>query len=368
MRRQRRRAVIDVVIINWHCADEVSGALESLGDWRRHGTVWLVDNSADAEQAATLHTLAAEHGACRVLVPENNLGFGGGCNLAWAQSSSPYVLLLNPDARISAEGVLTLAAALETEPKLGAVSPRTWWDGNHGFLLPRPSTQGPWPALLPWRLALRPGRASRWATAQVLAERSAAAYAGVRRVDTLAGAVLLLRRAAVEAAGGLFDPRFFMFFEDTDLSLRLRRAGKGLALEQRAQAVHCWQAAPHKAPLMATSCQAYFEKHHRLFYRLSAGLRRLQPPPERVPEVAPEALPDRHQGLGPGCGPAVLAVSPSPLGWPAMFRPANAAPRPFDAAEWRLLAPGHYRALVVADDDTHQGVHWIRFHRAADEA
>lgn len=41
----------------------------------------------------------------------------------------------------------------------------------------------------------------------------------------LAGAVLMLRRDAVEACGGLFDESFFMYFEDAQLSDRLRAGG-----------------------------------------------------------------------------------------------------------------------------------------------
>lgn len=342
--------MIDIVIVNWHGADEVAGALAALGSWHGRGTVWLVDNSTDSTQAAALHALAAVRGDVRVLVSDSNLGFGAGCSLAWAASTAPRVLLLNPDARIAAADVDTLAAALDADARLAAVSPRTWWDEARGFVLPPPSAQGPWPALLPWRLALRPGGAARWAAAQVQAERVAAAAPAVRPVAMLAGALLLLRRSAVQAAGGLFDPRFFMFFEDADLSLRLRRAGHRLALVQQAQAVHGWRAAPHKEALMAASCHAYFEKHHPAFHRLSSRLARLQVPPAWAPDVAADLATDAAEvSLGPDRGEAVLAFSPSALGWPALLRPQGAAPRPFSAEEWALLAPGRYVALLAPD-------------------
>jgi GT2 family glycosyltransferase len=362
--------VIDIVIVNWHGADEVAGALAALGDWRGRGTVWLVDNSTDAAQAAALQALADARGDCRVRVSDSNLGFGAGCHLAWAASNAPRVLLLNPDARIAAAEVDTLAAALDADARLAAVSPRTWWDAARGFVLPPPSAQGPWPALLPWRLALRPGGAARWAAAQVQAERVAAAAPAVRPVEMLAGALLLLRRSAVEAAGGLFDPRFFMFFEDADLSRRLRRAGHRLALVQQAQAVHGWRAAPHKEALMAASCHAYFEKHHPAFHRLSGRLARLQVPPAWAPDVAAGTA---EMPLGPGRGPAVLAFSPSPLGWPALLRPQGAEPRPFSAEEWALLAPGRYVALLADNGPGGAGraggsgrrPRWVRFDKPA---
>ena len=49
----------------------------------------------------------------QVVALEQNLGFGGGCNVGWRASTAPNVLFLNPDARISPDGVLSLAAALD---------------------------------------------------------------------------------------------------------------------------------------------------------------------------------------------------------------------------------------------------------------
>jgi len=53
----------------------------------------------------------------------------------------------------------------------------------------------------------------------------------------LSGAVLLLRKPAFEAIGG-FDPNIFMYFEDDDLSLRLRQAGHALVRVNAARARH----------------------------------------------------------------------------------------------------------------------------------
>lgn len=351
--------MIDIVIVNYHSAHEVAAALQALGPWSGRGQVWLVDNSADSAQAQALHRLARARDDCHVLVQPGNVGFGAGCNAAFAASSAPLLLLLNPDARIDPADIDTLAAALRADPALAAVSPRTWWDAPGGFVLPPPTPQDPWSALLPWRRALRPAGAAAWATAQVRHEQAAALRASVRRVPLLAGALLLLRRDAVLAAGGLFDPRFFMFFEDADLSRRLRRRGHSLALVQQADAVHGWRDSPAKGPLMQASAQAYFALHHPRFHRATQGLRRLQVPPARATDVAQ----GRSAVLGPDQGPPVIAFSPTPLGWPALLRPAGQPARPFTVDQWDLLAPGRYRALL----DTGGGrmPSWVSFEKPA---
>jgi GT2 family glycosyltransferase len=338
----------DAIVVNHFGADDVAGCLDALGGWP-WGRLWLVDNSDDAGQARALAALAADRPWVTLRVNAANLGFGAACNRAFAESDAPRVLLLNPDARIAQADVLRLAGAMDADRTLAAVSPRTFWDAEQGFVLTPPGPQGPDAALAPWALALRPGGAAAKATRAVLAERAAAAQEAVRPVDWLAGAVLLLDRAAVQRAGGLFDPRFFMFFEDADLSLRLRRQGARLALVQTAQAVHATCHTPAKAALMARAALAYFDKHHRAFLRASDGLRRTALPAALAAraDVAGANVRDRErwphdaQALGP-----VLAFSPSPQGWPAPLRPAGQAAQPFSAAQWALLAPGEYRALV----------------------
>src|SRR3990167_7043786 len=97
----------------------------------------------------------------------------------------------------------------------------------------------------------------------------------VVNVSFVAGSVLMLRRGSALAAGGLFDPDYFMFFEDADLSIRLRRAGYELAIVTAVSAVHEYRHKAYKAALMQQSQAKYFGKHFPTFYRLSGRLARI---------------------------------------------------------------------------------------------
>ena len=363
---------IDIAIVNYRGADDTLAALKRLGQWP-HGTVWVVDNSAheadvQAESAALRQACAAMPWV-NLSAPGSNLGFGCACNLAFAQSSSDFFLLLNPDARIAPDAVLRLVDTLAENPRLGAVSPKIYWNEQHSFVLPTAFPQTPWHSVA---LALathfpRTTQSLVWRNLQ----RTMQQMAGPSwfEVPFLAGAVMLLRRAAVMAAGGLFDPAYFMFFEDSDLSLRLRRANFALAVVPAISAVHAYQHKASKAALMQQSHSQYYSKQFPAFYALSDQLHDISAFMRHVPTArwgkvleAPVASAAEFAQLSGAC--PVIALSPSPLMMPVMFRPDVGAARCLDVQEWALLEPAHYVALVKNTDQP-RGWTWVYFERAA---
>ncbi len=71
----------------------------------------------------------------------------------------------------------------------------------------------------------------------------------------------MVRRAAAEKSGGLFDERFFLFFEDTDLFFRLRERGYGLYIIPVAKAVHNYNHSGKKLEYLSRMSRLYHEKH-----------------------------------------------------------------------------------------------------------
>lgn len=365
------RVSIDVAIVNYRSADDTLQALGRLAPWP-HGTVWLVDNSAHeadvAADSAALQQASAAMPWVKLLAPGINLGFGQACNLAFVQSESEFFLLLNPDARTTTDDVLLLANTLATRPRLGAVSPKIYWNEQRSFVLPAAFPQTPWHSV-----AMAMASRVRWA-AKLAARRSLTkamlqmASPHVFEVGFLAGAVLLLRRAAVLSAGGLFDPDYFMFFEDSDLSLRLRRAGYVLAMVPAASAVHEYRHKAFKGTMMAQSQQQYFAKQYPVFYHLSGRLSRVAAlaKPMEVSEwfkVLAQPVASAIEFTEQTGGRSVLAFSPSMQMVPAIFRPSIEQARSFDELEWALLEPATYTVLMQ-DRDCAAPPIWVCFERA----
>lgn len=352
--------LIDVVIVNFRGAADTLEALARLGHWS-WGVVWVVDNSAHepdmASEAAILRQACDGLPWLRLLVSPGNVGFGQACNLAFAQSSAEFFLLLNPDARVAIDAVLLLARVLAAQPELGAVSPKIYWNTARSFVLPAPFAQTPWHSVA-LALETRLPRVTRWVARRNLRQaRLQMASSAPFELAFLAGAVMMLRRTAVLAAGGLFDPDYFMFFEDSDLSQRLRRAGYKLAMVPAATAVHEYRHKEFKAAMMARSQGQYFSKLYPVFYRLSGQMARvaaLAGPVDvaRWFAVVGQNVATLAEFADLTEGASVLAFSPSVLMMPALFRPEGATLRGFNEDEWALLEPAAYSVLLLGPGES----------------
>lgn len=360
---------LDVIVINFFGSQDVARCLASLSPWTQ-GVVWVVDNSHDPDEAKKLHAQCAGLDWVRLVIARENLGFGQGCNLAFAQSTADTVLLLNPDARITPTDITILAHALQSEPRWAAVSPRMFWNEARSFLLPLATAQTPWATVM---------------SALVSHSRRGAAFLAERQlrqmqeqlrseappfdVPMLAGSVMLLRRQAVLDAGGLFDPDYFMFFEDADLSLRLRKAGYSLAMVPAASAEHEYRHKAFKANMMATSQHQYFSKQYPAFYRWSGKLARVAALARPVHladwfNVVPKPVKTAQEFSTCTDNGRVLAFSPSVLMMPALFRPSFEQAQCFTEEEWNLLEPACYTVLVQSTELARKP-EWYYFERAA---
>jgi N-acetylglucosaminyl-diphospho-decaprenol L-rhamnosyltransferase len=245
---------IDVVVVSYNSRDTLRDCVEPLVGLPGV-SVTVVDNASpdrSLEAIADLPVQAIDSG--------RNGGFAFGCNLGMAAGSAPFVLFLNPDARIDASGLDVLAAALEAEPAVAIVGPRLFEDGDR--LVPSmrryQRTGSTWAQALFLHRVLR--RAA-WANEIV---REPADYERVAYPEWLSGACMLGRRSALQPIGG-FDEGFFLYCEDMDLCARLRAAGHEIRYEP-AVAVHHegGRSAPRASlyAILARSRTRYAREHY----------------------------------------------------------------------------------------------------------
>ncbi len=219
-----------VVILNYRTASLTLAslaaavrALEHLPDAR----VDVVDNDSQDGSLEALREAVRAHGYApdrvRVLASPRNGGFGAGNNLAIeealrAERPPEYVYVLNSDAFPEPDAIVALADFLDAHPEVGiAGSAIHGQDGHpHDTAFRFPSLASEFETGLALGLVTR-ALAGRRVPIVPRPERT-------QRVDWLAGASFMARASMLRSVG-LFDERFFLYFEETDLCLRAARAG-----------------------------------------------------------------------------------------------------------------------------------------------
>ena len=190
--------------------------------------VALIDNSGDRENADAVVNLGrarfADTGVQLIcLAGHANIGFGAAHNLVLHGSGANYHLVLNPDVELDREALMIGVRWLDAHPDIGALAPQVSTpNGKRDYLCKR------YPSVLD--LALRGftptlGRAffrQRMARYEMRDVIDPTPDREVIDIPAMSGAVLLVRRKAIDTSGG-FDPGFFLYFEDFDWTVRLNR-------------------------------------------------------------------------------------------------------------------------------------------------
>ncbi len=194
-----------IIIVNYNRWGELEACLRSLqNDPHPDYEMIVVDNnSSDGSR----QKIAGEFPDVKPIYSEENLGFGGGNNLAAEEARGQYLAFLNPDTVVEPGWLAALIAALDADPGAGLATSKI-------LLLKEPekiNTCGNDIHISGLTLCRGMGRPSD-------------DYNQAETVDAVSGAAFAMRRDLFEALGG-FDPLFFLYMEDTDLSLRARLAG-----------------------------------------------------------------------------------------------------------------------------------------------
>ena len=218
--------------MTWNSRDLVPSSLASLPP---DVDVFVVDN---ASEDGTADYVEGSHPDVRLIRNESNRGFAAAVNQAAAESSSEYLLLLNPDAELCSGALASLVSFADSRPSIGAVSALVVDRGGE----PEMFSGGRQPSLLSVAVhELGLSRALGGLSLYGVASRSEPHMLG-----WVAGTCLLLRKSAFVLVGGL-DERYFLYCEDMDLCRRLLEAGYETWLFPSARAIHRRSTAVNRA-------------------------------------------------------------------------------------------------------------------------
>lgn len=217
-----------IVVVSYNVWPDLQRCLTALAG-TAHEVVVVDSASTDGTQDRVRESFPD----VRLIELAENGGYGAAVNAGIAATARADVLAMNADARPVGDAVARLVEFAEREPRVGVVGPK---------LLNPDGTLQPSLRAFPtgWRLATEYFFLRWFAPRSRLLNSFYGAgfdHRTSRDADFLTGAVLLLRRQALEEVG-VFDTSFFMFSEEVDLCYRMRAAGWRVTFDPDSEFVH----------------------------------------------------------------------------------------------------------------------------------
>ncbi len=201
---------VTAVIVSYQSEGTIAGTMDTLQRANMAGLVEciVVDNNSNDN---TLKILDIYASWAKVIAHSDNVGFGRGCNIGLEKVTTEYVLFLNPDAAIDPGAITQLVDFMHENPNAGLIAP--------AITEPDGLVQGVGNLSSPRVILLN-------AAPLINAPQHQPVYPGDDpfRTDWLCGAVLMGRTKLLKKLNG-FDPRFFLYYEETDLCRRVLDTG-----------------------------------------------------------------------------------------------------------------------------------------------
>jgi N-acetylglucosaminyl-diphospho-decaprenol L-rhamnosyltransferase len=215
----------------------------------------VVDNGSGDGSVARLRSA---HPGVTLVEPGANLGYARAANRGIARTAAPFVAVCNPDLVVDPGTAAAALARFDAEPDRAAVGPSLRHPDGTRYPSARAhaSTVDALGHATLGRLFPRNPFTRRY-------RHLDADWDQPRDVDWVSGAIVYLRRSALDSVGG-WDERYFMYLEDVDLCWRLRRLGWRVAYEPAGGATHVQGAST------ATRPYRMIVEHHRSAYRFAA--------------------------------------------------------------------------------------------------
>jgi len=218
---------VTVLVVTWRARDLLRRCLAALDAQTRPHRLLVVDNASTDGTAALL----AGHPHARVLRLSRNQGFAGGVAAGLAEVGTPWVALLNDDAEPAPGWLDALLDAADPGAGVVAVTSR--------LLLPSGAINNAGVVL----------RQDGYGADRGLAMPDGPPFDLPAEVFGFSGGAALLQMDALRSAGG-FPARYFLYYEDTDTSWRLRLAGGRVGYAPGAVVRHAHSASADQASVL----------------------------------------------------------------------------------------------------------------------
>ena len=249
----------------------------------------VVDNGSMADEA---DMLKHQFPNIKVIRSDRNLGFAGGNNLGIEHATADFLFFINNDAYVKDDSFTHLVERMKKEPILGGISPKILFADQEKLIQFAGYTPLS-PVTLRNRLI-------------GFKEQDSGQYDHPISTPYLHGAAMLILREAIEKVGGIPEI-YFLYYEELDWSVQLRRAGYRLEFNPSAVVYHkesssVGQESPLKAFYMTRNRMLFAKRNLSSFHRfLSIAYQISLALPKRVFHCLLKGNPDLAVAMMKGC-------------------------------------------------------------------
>ncbi|PIN86227.1 glycosyl transferase [Candidatus Woesearchaeota archaeon CG10_big_fil_rev_8_21_14_0_10_44_13] len=248
-----KKPKVSIIILNWNQHDDTAECLRSIRliDYGNYEVIVVDNGSEDGSEKR----IKKEFPEIKLVKNNENLGFTGGNNrgigLAMGKGAD-YVLLLNNDTIVKKDFLSRLVQAAESDRNIGIVGPKIYYFDD------------------PKKVWFTGGKID-WNRGKVSIvdekKDSRMSEKGIV-VDYVGGCAMLIKREVINKIGAL-DERFFIYFEETDMSIRIKKAGYKVVYLPLAQ---IWHKVSRKMGKESPSTLYYYTRNRPLFIRKNGTL------------------------------------------------------------------------------------------------
>jgi N-acetylglucosaminyl-diphospho-decaprenol L-rhamnosyltransferase len=223
---------LSVIIVSYNTSRLLQDCLESLvNNACSHDLeIFVVDNASADDSVA----MVREHfPQVKLIANQKNMGFAAANNQVYKEFTGRYLILLNPDARVQPGAIDCAVEFMEGHPEVGICGGRLL--NANGQL--EPSARR-FPNSL-FKFLIISGLSDKFSASKFFSQADYKYFdhRSAIEVEWVPGTFSLIRRDMLEEIG-LFDERFYLYYEETDLCLRARRAGWKVYFFPGAEVIH----------------------------------------------------------------------------------------------------------------------------------
>lgn len=293
---------VAIVIIHYNSDQETLACLDSLNKIENkniHVSVRVLDNASKIplQVDTSKYRLPVE-----ILRSDSNLGFTSGNNFVMRQclqdESVDYILLLNNDTLVDRHFLTHLIECANNHPDAGVVTPKIYFAPGHEYHKESYGDE-------------EKGKVIWFAGGQIDYANFDAFHRGVDEIDRqqfdqdavtefATGCCMLIRRSALTQVG-MFDARYFLYLEDVDLCLRMRRAGYKIWYCPHAK---IWHVNAGSSGGAGSPLHTYYQTRNRLFFFMRYASGRHAQQAEIVPGFLAHLSAKEKQQITPLSAPA----------------------------------------------------------------